>query len=74
MIGKSPTEFVDISDPDRHLVTNHLLHFLALDRSDPKKFQILQLISALLGWTDGRGDPALATSNAIWTIWLTISF
>lgn len=38
---------------DRHIVTNHLLHFLALDRSDPKKFQILQLIGALLGWNDG---------------------
>lgn len=34
-------------------MTNHFLHFLALDRSDPKKFQILQLIAALLGWTDG---------------------
>lgn len=40
----------------RHIVTNHLLHFLALDRSDPKKFQILQLIGALLGWTDGKSD------------------
>jgi len=38
---------------DRQIVTNHLLHFLALDRSDPKKFQILQLIAALLGWSDG---------------------
>lgn len=38
----------------RHIVTNHLLHFLALDRSDPKKFQILQLIAALLGWSDGE--------------------
>lgn len=38
---------------DRQIVTNHLLHFLALDRSDPKKFQILQLIAALLGWTEG---------------------
>jgi hypothetical protein len=38
----------------RHIVTNHLLHFLALDRSDPKKFQILQLIAALLQWTEGR--------------------
>lgn len=38
----------------RHIVTNHLLHFLALDRSDPKKFQILQLIAALLGWDDGE--------------------
>lgn len=45
--------------PNRHIVTNHLLHFLALDRSDPKKFQILQLIAALLGWTDGRLTRAL---------------
>lgn len=42
-----------IADFSRHIVTNHLLHFLALDRSDPKKFQILQLIAALLGWDDG---------------------
>ena len=34
-------------------MTNHLLHFLALDRSDPKKFQILQLIAALLCWDEG---------------------
>ncbi|KAL0263475.1 hypothetical protein SLS55_002455 [Diplodia seriata] len=39
---------------DRQIVTNHLLHFLALDRSDPKKFQVLQLIAALLGWNDGK--------------------
>jgi hypothetical protein len=38
----------------RHIVTNHFLHFLALDRSDPKKFQILQLIAALLQWNDGK--------------------
>lgn len=38
---------------DRQIVTNHFLHFLALDRSDAKKFQILQLIAALLGWSDG---------------------
>jgi hypothetical protein len=44
----------------RHIVTNHLLHFLALDRSDPKKFQILQLIAALLGWDDGRCPRRIA--------------
>ncbi|EDN04143.1 conserved hypothetical protein [Histoplasma mississippiense (nom. inval.)] len=42
----------------RHLVTNHFLHFLALDRSDPKKFQVLQLIAALLGWTDEQREQA----------------
>ncbi|KAJ5936977.1 hypothetical protein N7466_003427 [Penicillium verhagenii] len=43
---------------DRYIVTNHLLHFLALDRSDPKKFQILQLIAALLGWDDEQREQA----------------
>lgn len=38
---------------DRQIITNYFLHFLALDRSDPKKFEALQLISMLLGWTDG---------------------
>jgi hypothetical protein len=35
------------------VVTNHFLHFLTLDRSDPKKFQVLQLIASLLAWDDG---------------------
>ena len=48
---------------DRHIVTNHLLHFLALDRSDPKKFQILQLIAALLGWTDGTQTPLILRNS-----------
>lgn len=38
---------------DRQIITNYFLHFLAIDRSDPKKFEALQLISMLLGWTDG---------------------
>lgn len=41
-----------------HIVTNHFLHFLALDRSDPKKFQVLQLIAALLGWSDEQKEQA----------------
>ncbi|KAK5138328.1 hypothetical protein LTR08_003389 [Meristemomyces frigidus] len=43
---------------DRQLVTNHFLHFLALDRSDPKKFQILQLTAALLGWDEQQKEQA----------------
>ncbi|KAK2735965.1 hypothetical protein FQN57_001038 [Myotisia sp. PD_48] len=43
---------------DRNLVTNHFLHFLSLDRSDSKKFQILQLIAALLGWTEEQREQA----------------
>ena len=38
----------------RQLISNHFLHFLALERTDPRKFQILQIISALLSWTDGE--------------------
>jgi len=47
-----------LSPPCRQIVTNHFLHFLALDRSDPKKFQILQLIAALLGWSDEQREQA----------------
>ena len=43
---------------DRQLVTNHFLHFLALDRGDPKKFQVLQLIAALLGWSEEQKEQA----------------
>lgn len=43
---------------DRQIVTSYLIQFLALDRADPKKFQILQLIAALLGWTDEQKERA----------------
>lgn len=48
---------------DRQIITNYFLHFLALDRSDPKKFEALQLISMLLGWTDGTSE-ALPSTHA----------
>lgn len=38
---------------DRQIITNYILHFLSIDRSDPKKFEALQLIASLLGWNDG---------------------
>ncbi|KAF2085961.1 hypothetical protein K490DRAFT_45564 [Saccharata proteae CBS 121410] len=43
---------------DRQIVTNHFLQFLALERGDPKKFQVLQLIAALLGWNDEQREQA----------------
>jgi multidrug efflux pump subunit AcrA (membrane-fusion protein) len=43
---------------DRQIVTNHFLHFLTLDRSDPRKFQILQVIAGLLEWTDEQREQA----------------
>lgn len=39
-------------------MTNHFLQFLALDRSDPKKFQILQIIAGLLTWTEEQREQA----------------
>jgi hypothetical protein len=46
------------TDPHSQIVTNHFLQFLALDRSDPKKFQILQIIAALLNWDDEQKEQA----------------
>lgn len=43
---------------DKQIITNYFLHFLGLDRSDPKKFEALQLISQLLGWTDEQREQA----------------
>ncbi|MCJ1403069.1 hypothetical protein MMC11_006292 [Xylographa trunciseda] len=62
---------------DKQLISNHFLHFLALERSDPRKFQILQIISALLSWTDeqreqaglarpGASNPSLRTPISPW--------
>ncbi|PVI07997.1 hypothetical protein DM02DRAFT_550280 [Periconia macrospinosa] len=54
---------------DRQIITNYFLHFLSIDRSDPKKFEALQLIAALLGWTDeqreqsGLARPGASNSN-----------
>jgi hypothetical protein len=42
----------------RHIVNNHLLHFLTLDRSDPKRFQILQVMAGYLNWTDEQREQA----------------
>jgi hypothetical protein len=42
----------------RQLVTNHFLQFLSLDRSDPRKFQILQVMANLLNWTDEQREKA----------------
>ncbi|KAF9870517.1 hypothetical protein CkaCkLH20_12007 [Colletotrichum karsti] len=43
---------------DRQVVTNHLLHFLTLDRSDPKRFQILQVMAGYLNWNDEQREQA----------------
>ncbi|KAF2117877.1 hypothetical protein BDV96DRAFT_644213 [Lophiotrema nucula] len=43
---------------DRQIISNYFLHFLAIDRSDPKKFEALQLIAALLNWNEEQREQA----------------
>ncbi|RSM09707.1 hypothetical protein CEP52_004014 [Fusarium oligoseptatum] len=43
---------------DRQIVTNHLLHFLTLDRGDAKRFQVLQVMAGYLNWTDEQREQA----------------
>ncbi|KAK4667201.1 hypothetical protein QC763_307130 [Podospora pseudopauciseta] len=43
---------------DKQLVTNHFLQFLTLDRSDPKRFQILQVMAGFLGWSEEQREKA----------------
>ncbi|MDI1487239.1 MAG: hypothetical protein OHK93_006508 [Ramalina farinacea] len=47
-----------LAKPGRDLVTNHVMRFLALDRTDPKKFQVLQIMANILDWTDEQREQA----------------
>ncbi|CAK7203377.1 hypothetical protein SEUCBS139899_006110 [Sporothrix eucalyptigena] len=50
---------------DKGVITNHLVLFLTLDRSDPKKFQVLQVIASILEWSDDiREKVGLARPGA----------
>ena len=40
------------SQVDRQIISNYFIQFLSLDRGDQKRFQILQIISGYLNWTD----------------------
>jgi hypothetical protein len=46
------------NQPRRQIVTNHLLHFLTLDRGDVKRFQVLQVMAGYLNWTDEQREQA----------------
>jgi len=43
---------------DRRLVTNVLLSFLSTPRADPKRFEMLTLLSSILSWTDPEREKA----------------
>ncbi|KAG8528001.1 uncharacterized protein KY384_006917 [Bacidia gigantensis] len=43
---------------DKQLITNHFMHFLAIDRADSKKFEVLQIIASLLAWNEEQREQA----------------
>lgn len=43
---------------DRRLVTNVILSFLTTPRADPKRFEMLSLLSSILSWTDQEREKA----------------
>ncbi|KAL9108812.1 MAG: hypothetical protein Q9227_006469 [Pyrenula ochraceoflavens] len=43
---------------DRQIITTYLLKFLQIDRSDPRKFEVLRLIADLLRWSDEEKEQA----------------
>ncbi|KAJ4000146.1 hypothetical protein F5050DRAFT_1563626 [Lentinula boryana] len=43
---------------DRRLVTNVLLSFLTTPRADPKRFEMLTLLSSILSWSDIEREKA----------------
>ena len=43
---------------DRRLVTNVLLSFLTTPRADPKRFEMLSLMSTILSWSDDEREKA----------------
>ncbi|CAK7209081.1 hypothetical protein SBRCBS47491_000316 [Sporothrix bragantina] len=50
---------------NKAVITNNLVAFLTLDRSDPKKFEILQILASILDWKDDvREKVGLARPGA----------
>lgn len=43
---------------DRRLVNNVLLSYLSTPRGDPKRFEMLSLLSSILSWTDDERERA----------------
>lgn len=43
---------------DRHLLNNILLSFLSLPRQDTKRFEVLKVLSSVLGWSEQQQEMA----------------
>lgn len=48
----------DSETVDRELISNLLISFVSIPRADPKKFEVLQLLSNFLNWDDDKKQQA----------------
>ncbi|KAM3163673.1 GRIP domain-containing protein [Lachancea thermotolerans] len=48
----------DSETVDKELISNLLISFVAIPRADPKKFEVLELISSFLNWDDDKKQQA----------------
>ncbi|CEP64077.1 Rud3p LALA0_S10e01750g [Lachancea lanzarotensis] len=57
----------DSESVDKELISNLLISFVAIPRADPKKFEVLELISSFLNWDDDKKQQAglILSANGI---------
>ena len=48
----------DSENVDKELISNLFISFVSIPRSDPKKFEVLELISSFLSWDDDKKKQA----------------
>lgn len=48
----------DSESVDKELISNLLISFVAIPRADPRKFEVLELISSFLSWDDDKKRQA----------------
>ncbi|SCW03402.1 LAFE_0G09626g1_1 [Lachancea fermentati] len=48
----------DSENVDKELISNLLISFVSIPRGDPKKFEVLELISSFLSWDDDKKQQA----------------
>lgn len=53
----------DSETVDRDLISNLLISFVSIPRADPKKFEVLQLLSNFLNWDDEKKQQAGLMNN-----------
>ncbi|CCD24961.1 Rud3p NDAI_0E01450 [Naumovozyma dairenensis CBS 421] len=48
----------DSESVDKELISNLLISFVSIPRADPKKFEVLELLSSFLNWDDDKKQQA----------------